>query len=252
MKWTERITQIIFYALFATVVYSTVFLGRAGDENVGVQKDAASDKKIPLGENEKLRIEIEMLRREFSEVLLKSEMQNKEFLRIDLGLASALAGDGTGSRSEDVRRLVESFKTLSTDGRDLALKVLDLCEYVESSLEKPSLDDIARIRIKSKIEDVRKANERFNSLLKDPGEVKLPEKCRILSVNSELNAAVLDVGSSSGISCGLICKAEKADGSNVLMNIVAVRPFISAAILTKGEISEIAPGTTVNLGNVSR
>jgi hypothetical protein len=65
-------------------------------------------------------------------------------------------------------------------------------------------------------------------------------KCRILAVNDELQVAVLDVGFAQGVRNGLTWHAGK--DRKVLLKVVSVRPLVSAAMLTKGSLKDIAPG----------
>jgi hypothetical protein len=48
------------------------------------------------------------------------------------------------------------------------------------------------------------------------------------------------------VRCGLLLWAGKDDG--VRLKVVETRPFISAAVLVKGRLEDLAPGTVVRIG----
>jgi hypothetical protein len=70
-----------------------------------------------------------------------------------------------------------------------------------------------------------------------------PGKCRILDVNAELAAAILDIGRDDGARLGSQWRVPNGRGGETLLQIIQVRPSLSAAVVTKGKIGNILAGS---------
>lgn len=246
--WTDRFSLVIFYALFAAVEFSCVSSAEAQDSSAGPARQ--SQGAVREDELDVARSEFGLLRRELSEVLSNSEKLNGRYLRLKLGVASAVGGSEPELDAETCLLAVDAYRSLCRSARELTSKIVALDVFVRELIEKDRIEDLDKVRLKCRLDDLRGEAEKFNMLAKPPGEVKMPDSCRILAVSDKLQAAVLDVGTANSVSCGLLCRAVNGKtGKAVVMKIVALRPFISAAVAVEGEMGGLAPGMKVTLGN---
>jgi hypothetical protein len=68
----------------------------------------------------------------------------------------------------------------------------------------------------------------------------------VIAVDDKLQTVVLDVGYANGVRCGLLLWSGKGDA--VRLKVIETRPFISAAVVVKGKLEDLAPGTVVRIG----
>ncbi len=254
--WTERCSVIIFYALF-------VFSALSGEnvQNVCVagndrMAEKASKKEDSAGgstidELEVVKNEFSLLRRQLSDVLLNSEKLNEKLLRYDLGVVSAMEGNTPKDEAGELKELLQSYKTVCGTAEKLKSKVVDLNSFSEGLMEKEKLEELDKVRLKCKLEEIVSETEKLNAAVKGSFDAGIPENCRILAVNDTLQIVVLDAGYEQEIRCGLVCRTENGLHDRTVLKIIAVRPFISAAIAIEGDIGKLLPGMNVKIGIVN-
>ncbi len=90
----------------------------------------------------------------------------------------------------------------------------------------------------------------LNAKVRAPEKRKRLEKCRILEINDELQVILLSSGSAQGVFSGLMWRTAVGDPDReALLKTVAVRPFLSAAVLVKGKMEDLVPGMILELGS---
>jgi hypothetical protein len=265
--WTAGLLMVILNALFVTSVYSlegkpqtgvsqTSDGGRAekvkfedamnlaGSSASGSTVVTAGDKDMQLDHgNYALRNEQKLLHNELIEIIDRYRKQNESYRRLQLSIAATLASGelkGAGKRED---QLITALATVSENGRKLALKTIEFCEYVDSILDKMPLGKLQKAALQLRSEELKTESRKFCSLADPALSRETVEGCRLLAVNDDLKIAVLPVGAVHGVFNGL----HFYDGKEkVKLKVITVRPFISAAVLEKGNINDLTPGMEVS------
>ena len=190
-----------------------------------------------------LENEQKMLHNELIEIIDRYRKQNESYRRLQLSIAATLASGelkGAGKRED---QLVTALATVSENGRKLALKTIEFCEYVDSILDKMPLGKLQKAAIQLRNEELKTESRKFCSLADPALSQETVEGCRLLTVNDDLKIAVLPVGAVHGVFNGLYFYDGKG---KVKLKVIAVRPLISAAVLEKGSINDLTPGMEVS------
>ena len=203
-----------------------------------------SDKDMQLNPGkDALENEQTLLHNELIEIIDRYRKQNESYRRLQLSIAATLASGelkGAGKRED---QLVTALATVSENGRKLALKTIEFCEYVDSILDKMPLGKLQKAAIQLRTEELKTESRKFCSLADPALSPETVEGCRLLAVNDDLKIAVLPVGAVHGVFNGL----HFYDGKGkVTLKVITVRPFISAAVLEKGSINDLTPGMEVS------
>ena len=190
-------------------------------------------------ENKTLRQEKERLFREFIEINQKYQQQNGSYLQLKLLLSGAVSGNGVRKPDGREKRLLALMDDISRYGGELALNSVQFCEFVESLVKESAVGKIGRAELQLKSDELRRRAGRFMAL----NDRNMPQdtvgRCRILAVDRESSGVVLSVGSVHGAFNGLIYRSGKEPA---VLKVVALRPFVAAALLIKGNIEDLSPG----------
>ena len=204
----------------------------------------AGDKDMQLDQgNDALKNEQTLLHNELIEIIDRYRKQNESYRRLQLSIAATLASGelkGAGKRED---QLVTALATVSENGRKLALKTIEFCEYVDSILDKMPLGKLQKAALQLRNEELKTESRKFCSLADPALSRETVEGCRLLAVNDDLKIAVLPVGAVHGVFNGLYFYDGKG---KVKLKVITVRPFISAAVLDKGSINDLTPGMEVS------
>ncbi|MCK5843903.1 MAG: hypothetical protein KAG97_04290 [Victivallales bacterium] len=108
-------------------------------------------------------------------------------------------------------------------------------------MNKKAITDLDKARLRFSLEKLKTVAELFHSLAAPPVDTGIFKSCRVLAVNDKLQLVVLNVGSANGVRNGLNLRLS-APKNRVLLRVVDVRPYISGAIVEKGDIGGLALG----------
>lgn len=250
ISWTDTVMVVIFYALFVSAVFSDELKAdtsssavSGGNQNSGNKTGGSASTEEPAATGK----ELEALRKEMSEVLLKAEEQNKELLRLQLGLCSAAESPGSEPVREKDLQVYEALLKVRNVSKEVVSGIFDFCVFAEKMPGMEQIPETERIKFKYKLENLKATAEKLNILVNSPSSGgSVPLEYRILSVNDSLQIAVINAGTVYGVCPGMILRM--ADGNNMAVLKVAVsRPFISAAIATEGDLKDLAPGMRLKI-----
>jgi hypothetical protein len=250
LNWTVCILPIIFCALFSVLLANDVKAGAESPKTSRpeVRKGSVSD-DFDMAELEAARKETEMLRKEFADVLLKSEEVFNSYRRLQLSIASTVANSEKRNVTEEELGFLESFANIRQEMKLLVEKIIELSQFVGTALDKNDITGTDKIRLKFKLDDLKMTAEKLNSLVSPRESRDREDKCRILSVNDTLQIAILDAGSANGVNIGLTWRLAVKNSGPVKLKVIAVRPFICAAMILEGEFGSLAPGMQVSAGD---
>ncbi len=191
-------------------------------------------------ENQVLREEKELVYREFIEINNKYQKQNESYHLLQLMLSSIAASGDVRKTVEGKSEILKFLDDYSKCGGELALNAVQFCEFVRSLSTELPIGKVRQAELQLKIEALEKSSNKFITL----GSTYFDRsnsmgRCRILAVDKRLNCVILSVGTVHGAFNGLIYRSGKEPS---LLKVVAVRPYVAAAVLISGSLQDLTPG----------
>jgi hypothetical protein len=140
---------------------------------------------------------------------------------------------------------IRDLARLNTMSGEFAARVIALCRLVRGTLHGSGTPDpLAYVRLRINAEDVEKqATDLYFFTVK--GRDAQKTQFRILDVNPKLGVAVISGGIDRKVRNGLLWVVKTDGRKSVVLKTVAVRPFVSAAVIKEGELTDLVPGMTV-------
>jgi hypothetical protein len=235
LNWKKAVILTIFYASF---VLSP--LVRAGS-NVTETDD------INIAEAE-VKTEKERLRECLADVLLNANKSEKAHERVLLSIAGVLSGDDFEGYGKLINLdLLKALKNNTSEGDKLVRKIFIFCDYFDAEISELKISNMEKVKLKVRIDELKSFAEQFALLVNRPEKKEVQHRnCRILDVSDHLQVVVLSAGSLDGVRPGLIWNVKQAD--NAVIKVIAVRPFVCAAVVVEGELGKISHGMLVEFG----
>lgn len=184
--------------------------------------------------------ELGVLRKELAEVLKQSDKRDQEYLRLQMSIAASIADGNRKEYDKQNREILKSLYGITESGRELVNAATECSSFMKDILNQEEITDIDKARAKLRLSKLKSAAEKFHMRIQPRPKDLLFKSCRILTVNDKLQVVVLNVGATSGVRNGIFLRTKTGDCKLV---VVAVRPFISAAVLTEGDLIKLARGT---------
>ena len=190
--------------------------------------------------------EVERLRRENAEL---REMLHKERQRARdqaLFLASvADLGEFTSSKDREAW-LLTRLSVLCRDGERLAVKAAELVTEMRRLLRELPMDTARRAQLQLLTDELERQAGVFAALVEDQPRdpAQALRECRVLAVNKELGIVLVDIGFRQGAFVGLVLRG--GDGKSIEIRLEDVRAGVSAALVRKGDLRDVAPGMVFN------
>ncbi|MCP3967582.1 MAG: hypothetical protein GY750_11865 [Lentisphaerae bacterium] len=186
-----------------------------------------------------LRKDNGLLRKELINILENFQTQNEKYQRLQLSIAATIASTKMQAASTREGQLCKSFVEISDSGKELALKTIEFCDSVAAAIRGIPMGKLQKTELILKIDALREDARKLINIADLDSRLKPVERCRILAVNKNLQVVVLPVGSAHGAFLGLNYYIGK---ERTVAKIIAVRPFVSAAVVVEGNIENVAPG----------
>jgi regulator of replication initiation timing len=193
-----------------------------------------------------LKEELSVMRKELIDVLKESEKRDIDYARLKVSIAASLAEGNKKSYDKNGAEIMEALTEISEKGDALVANSAKFCDFIDALLEKKEISDVEKVRARFRMSKLRSTAEVFHARIQKPSKGKLFSSCRILTVNDKLQVVVLNVGSVYGMRNGVLLNG--GDKGEIELKIVSVRPFISGAVVIKGDIEDLAPGMEVRNG----
>ena len=255
--WTVCILLIILMGSFAPSGFSQAVRKTESVTASGSKKEnlATADDKTALLEAQlkAVKEELKVVRKALADALNESDKKEAEYARLKLSIAASLADGKKKAYDTETVKVLEALRDVSDTGEKLVTASAEFCDYIDVLLDKDKITDVERVRARYRLDKLRAAAEVFHARIQKPAKARLFSSCRVLALNDKLQLVVLSIGSVYGMRNGLILTTGKKDdgdedASAVKVKVVAVRPFISGAIIVDGDIEDIAPGMTLYPG----
>jgi hypothetical protein len=190
--------------------------------------------------------EVERLRRENAEL---REMLNRERARArDQALflaAVADLGEFTSSKDREAW-LLTRLSALCNDGEKLAVKAAETVAEMRRLLRELPMDTARRAQLQLLTDELERQAGVFAALVedrpRDPAQAL--RECRVLAVNKELGVVLMDIGFRQGAFVGLVLRG--GEDKSIEIRLEDVRAGVSAAVMKKGSLRDVAPGMVFN------
>ena len=232
LNWKKVVILTTFYALFVLLP-----LVRAGSSMT-----KASENNIVEAE---VKSEKEKLRECLADVLLNANRKEKAHERVLLSIAGALSGDNIEGYGKVINLdLLKALKNNTIEGEKLVSEIFEFCDYFDYKVSGLKIPNEEKVKLKVRVDELKSSAEQFGLLVNRPVKKKVQHRnCRILDVSDALQVVVISAGSLDGIRTGLTWHVKQA--GNAVLKVIAVRPFVCAAIVIEGELGKISPGMLV-------
>lgn len=239
LNWKRLTTLIIFYALFAY----TFFLQAQAAEQKNVSSTVAvyeTDSAGTGGGNQ--------FSQKLAEVLLKAKENEKSQQQLLLGAAGALTINATQDPSDKINiDILDALKKNISKGKSFVTETLEFCSIMDSEVNKLSVPEKEKVKLQVRIDELRSAAKKFGLSVSSQQKKSGIENCCVLEVNDNLKVVILSAGFLDGVRVGLIWTIKNAE--NPVIQTIAVRDYISAAVVIKGNFEKIIPGTPAVIKN---
>jgi hypothetical protein len=180
-----------------------------------------------------------------SEVLLKTEKKKQEISRIKIGLIGLIARDDTLMPNGQYLEMLKNLELNSREGEHLVRRTIKFCNYIDAELENLSIPYEKKLRLQLRVDEIKSAAEKYGALVNKP-TIKLSSKtASVLDINSKLHVVILSAGFLDGVNIGF--EWSIGNTKKTFVKVVAVRPYLSAAIVTNGKIVNVNPGMLAKL-----
>jgi len=186
------------------------------------------------------------LRSEYAEadVAAKECRQELEFLRLSVAnllvnrdnLTSALVLD-------EMKRLQASWDEIYRELREFQSSLNSVLEVLDPAGESPASEVL-----QSKLGHLIRRLEAADTLLATPEGVGSDlAACQVVAMETDKQLVALNVGFNHGALPGMVGRIEGEGGLEYDFQIVEVRPTISAAVVTTGNMATVAVGATARI-----
>lgn len=226
----------------------------AGDGNT----ESETERRIEHLEDRVLRLnaevvgleaELEEFREAYSGAHVAAQQSSNELTMLRLKVASLLVSKKELAATEAVILALDEMKRLQAahdesyrDLREFQSSLTEALEVLDPSGKSP-----AREVLQSKLGHMIGRLERADTLLALPVVEGNLSECQVVAIDRELSVVALNVGFNHGALPGMVGRLEGIGGLECEFRIVEVRPTISGAMVTIGNLSAIGPGAVARL-----
>jgi hypothetical protein len=237
LNWKKAQFICIFYALFVCTFYGLA------TPNSATNIENSTEHKALLASNES-----ENVRNSLSIVLLKNLKNNETQKKILNDLRTFIPnGKENEFKSYINDDLLNSLYKNQKGSNILLNEIIRFCSYMYEKTDELSIPYDEKLRIETRVDELKSAAESFGMQINSLAANSNLQDCRVLDVNDDLGVVIIPVGIFDGIRVGRSFVIPNADGAKA--TIIAVRQFVSAAVITEGQLKDISPGMTVSLRN---
>ncbi len=191
-------------------------------------------------DNKTLKEEKDIIYREFIEIHNKFQKQNENYHRLQLILADVVTSSDVRKSDKEKYELLKLMDDYSKYGGELALQSIQFCEFVSELIKSTPIGKVRQAELNLQRDALETRANKFitlSSFYEDDKDNM--GRCRILAVDNKLNSVILSVGTVHGAFNGLIYRSGKEP---LLLKVVAVRPYIAAAVVISGNVKDLSPG----------
>ena len=209
-----------------------------------LKNDASKSTTELQAENSLLAETNQNLRNELLDTLERCARLSDRVKRMEqsaAGVLETLAPVYTGVREAE---LAEALDLTTKSGMKLVAKSTNVCEMLYPKIEKLGLADVEKARLRVAIDALSAENQRFARLSVPSVLPEQFKKCRVLEICEKPEVIILNAGYRDGVRVNMSLQA-RTDAKPCVLRVVAVRSFVSAAVVVKGNGGELGVGQEV-------
>jgi chromosome segregation ATPase len=227
-------------AVAETVQVQELRLAREAAERRCAELDAALAKA---------QRELNELRSRYADLYLQSQERSRQMESLELQAAHLLVDRQALAADDPAAQALHALEDVRQAQVELVSQVRAFQGYLGSVLDVIEPSDAMRREITARCAELVASAERaFKPLSTVAGRGRrdlVVRTCRVLTVNDDLQVAVLDSGQDAGIRRGTQWKVVKDGTLKARLLVIEVRAGISAATVTEGRLGDLGPGTVV-------
>ncbi len=225
---------------------------KAGNRSSAVEiaklKNELADERA--GQNEERRILEEQnsyLRKELLDTVERCAKMSDRLSRMEksaAGVLETLEMLYVGQRESD---LADALDLAMQSGMRLVSRSSNICEMLLPKLDKLGLAPVDEARLRVILEELAEENRLFARLNSPPAPPESLDKCRVLEVADGTDAVILNAGHRDGVRVNMVLYVPGQ--KDTVLKVVAVRPFVSAAVPEQGSLNDLSAGMELRTGN---
>ncbi len=190
--------------------------------------------------------ELETVRADFTQAYLALKRLRKEVEVLRTNAAQVLVEPNDFGNAKTLSRLVKDLEELHAIHADLLQQLDGAKRFLNTVLDVAGKEADAALRkaLEGKFFLVERKLQEARLISRAPGRKPktVPDSCRVLDVNAELGAVILDIGRENGSQIGSSWMIHTGR-HHTLLQVVEIRPSLSAAVVIKGDIDTILAGS---------
>lgn len=184
------------------------------------------------------------LRSELLETLERCARLAGRVKRLEQSAAGVLESLNPVYAGEREVELADALDLIMKSGMTLVSKSTVVCEMLYPKIDQLGLADVEKARLRVALDALSAENQRFARLSVPSVLPEQFKKCRVLEVSETPEVVVLNAGYRDGVRVNMQLQTG-TDEKACVLRIVAVRPFVSAAVVVKGNSKELGVGQEV-------
>ena len=222
--------------------------------NVLSGEDLRKENERLRAENQRLAAELAFrenennaLRKELIETLDKYSTQAGRMRRMEAssaGTIETLQPVYTGTREME---LAADLQTCISSMKKVSAEILAFADDLSKRLPELTLDQVETAKIRIQIDKLRASAVDLARLAAPPQAPGRPGTHRVLELDPRSKLVVLNGGYRDGIREGITLGRD-----GVVLKVIAVRNFVSAAVLISGSFEKLAVGSEVKTSDVRK
>ncbi|UDQ97538.1 hypothetical protein AAEX28_11005 [Lentisphaerota bacterium WC36G] len=263
-SWTFQQWKVIFSVLSIYVLINGVcfadeissqavvedFSGK-GEKSLMLKKIAELQKQLAEQKNVNLVIERDLnvqreanarLQKEFVELKNQYQKRVDELNSINNGVAGVLTRKGVESTSDREARINLMQSSLNNKVYKYVVDSLVLFDDVKKLSSDRKVEEAVVASMSLQAESLETQAGEILTITKVIGENATLKETRVLEIDKNSNIIVLAGGFNQGLREKMKFKIRLNNEKHVTLLIVAVRPFVSAAIVLEGDVKEVTVG----------
>ena len=261
--WTRRLCAVIVCALClwfrvcAAEVESSPADLKASLEEARVARTVAEQRCVELNaELQRTAGELETMRQRYAALSVQSQLQAAEFEDLRLRVVGLLVEGREDPAAAALPQALDNLDRMLKGNADLYAGVREFGKYLSAVLDVLQASPVVRREISERfgrLETAVDRQERLPSLVAGRGGVegRMRRECRVLAVNDDIQAIVLDAGADGGVRLGMTWHVMADDAPVAEFRVISVRPTVCAAMPVKGGMRRIAAGMQARAGDLS-
>lgn len=195
--------------------------------------------------------ELDSARASFLETQKKLKALKTQLAELRVKAANVLVEPDDVNEARTLKQLLADMAELDNVHAKFYQQLLATRQFMESVLKivGKEADEALKAGLDGRLLLLEKHLQEARKLTRPPEKraaKAAPRKCRILDVNAKLGAAILDIGRDDGARLGSQWRVSNGR-DETLLQIIQVRPSLSAAVVAKGKIGNILAGSQATI-----